>query len=395
MSFEVVATNCTYNRNSWRLKRRLRSQWIPNRYYCWFIIGAILSLDYYASTVNILKAMSFLIPNGYPLRKTKDYRSNNVVLKRSFEPCPTFKKCGVAVVTNEDLTIKTENGDNDGNNDENKSKEQYNVAADGQLTMNKDVLTFGASISYTSDPSPLPSATKDDDGAKMLTRFFQQNHGILLRGGQDEGVYPIQKLSISSSRDQRLIHRWNKQCKAVNAQLPDLEGGDYVASVETAGVLLSGIEILPTSIVGVKILPTGAQRETVGGDCKEAATAMPEFQGVLISNEQRAKGPRPFVWLFDKIVHGAKKTGDGDEKTTSFVRVWVEPINEGFVFRATTFLEIRIHYPRVLSKLLPVGKSAAEKLCGEAIRKTLEKNLLPAMDQFHRTYSKWVTDKQN
>ena len=77
---------------------------------------------------------------------------------------------------------------------------------------------------------------------------------------------------------------------------------------------------MPTSVIGTKIV----------SDTGEGT--VPEFQGVLISNEPRARGPRPVVWLFHKVLYGSKDPDfndrdgadtnrDGRQTTTSLVRV--------------------------------------------------------------------------
>jgi len=268
-----------------------------------------------------------------------------------------------------------------------------NSNRNGQYKKERTALNFGAKISYTSDPTPIPP------NHKLLSSFFQQNHGILLRGGHDDNdndneAYPIEKI-YNAEINSRLIHKWRSQCVSVNAPAPDLNRGDYVASVTTGGILFGGVEITPTSIIGVKLILE---------DDKEL-TMMPEFQGVLISNETRAKGPWLIVRLFNKILYGGKNPEDigsaiksGHNKisqTTSLTRVWAELIDDDeqlFVFRAATFLKIKIYYPRTLSRLMPMGKSTGEKIVSAAIAKALEKNLYPAMEQFNLAYMDWIID---
>jgi len=424
-----------YRKVNDEMRMRMRMRMRMHQYFSWCTIGIILSIDYYTSTIAILKASSFPTSTQFPSYHHYHNRHNHhnhhcisSIVSVATNRHRGLESCFLQREDDDDyyrkiVDTKTKgNGYSNGNN----TNKRYNKKAGWRRTKQKDVLTFGARISYTTDPTSLPPTDNNNtEETKTLTHFFQRNHGILLRGGHDElddeGAY--QKLPLSSDSDsnkrhdrraRQLIRRWREQCVVVDAPAPDLAQGDYVAEVETQGITIGGIEIVPTSVIGVKIVEdkggdgngAGGGGGGVGGVAKPIP--MPEFQGVLISNEPRARGPRPVVWLFNKILYGKNnpnfdnKDDDEDDnnqdrQTTSLVRVWTELIDDDregsaqlLVFRATTFLQIKIFYPRTLSRLFPMGKGTAEKLCSGAIAKALEKNLFPAMKQFYRAYNEYI-----
>jgi len=372
------------------------------RSYQKYIAGIFLvsSLSYYSlstsssssSPVFVILGVvsSFQLPNQPPLhhyRQQAPYGDAGATNRRGWERQLFLQKDGstTIVTTKDDITLPT----------------HLNKQRGRRRKKNQDVLTIGARISYTSDPKPAPASD-----TKALAHFFRRYHGMLLRGGYDdgdEGAYPIERLSFDKgdcSRNRRLLRKWKEQCVNVDAKAPNLDdnggggGCDYMASVETEGISMGGIRMAPTSVIGVKILPSVV--ETDGDDWKEGSM-MPEFQGVLIKNVLRAKGPRLGVWLFNTILYGNKNPDyDADDKmmeTSSLTRVWTEfndDDEQQLVFRATSFMQINIFYPKTLSRLLPLGKNSVERLCSKLIAKALEKTLFPAMKRFHGVYQEWI-----
>jgi len=364
-----------------------------------YIAGMLLvsSLNYYSSSMSTLTssrvsiilgvASSFQMPSQLPhhlYHQRTPYGDVVATNRGGWEP-HFLRKNGGTTVMEDDITLPSD----------------FKIQKGRRRKKNQDVLTIGAQISYSSDPAPAPASE-----TKTLEHFFQRHHGILLRGGYDDGdkgAYPLERLSFNdgdSKRSRQLLHIWKQQCVDVDAKLPDLDnngdgGSDYMAAVKTEGISICGVKMAPTSVIGVKILPSEVQ--TNCDDRKGKGMMMPEFQGVLIKNDMRAQGPRPVVWLFNTMLYGNKNPDyDAEHKmmnTASLTRVWTEFTDgdeQRLVFRATSFMQIKIFYPQTLSKLLPMGKGAVESLCSKLIAKALENSLFPAMKQFHRVYQEWI-----
>lgn len=263
---------------------------------------------------------------------------------------------------------------------------QYDVVEDETLPLDdeeeeKDTLRFGGTVTFTSELLPFLEE-------KSITDFFavKEHQKILLCGLNNNTSCGVRELAREELNDE-LVQRWKKQSILMGAVEPQEEEKDNIVSVKPPGIRIAGLNIVPTSTIGTTCISNTEHHD------------LPEFQAVLIDDLPMAEGRRPLVWLFNKIVYGgdpAKEdiamhfTSSTDRSESGFLRVWVEPEGKNFLIKASSTLLLEFQFPSLLLKFFPMRKEKGEKICSEAIVKTLEKNLVPAVENFCSSYTEWT-----
>ena len=247
----------------------------------------------------------------------------------------------------------------------------------------KDILRFGGTVTFTSKLLPFLEE-------KSITDFFadKEHQKILLSGVNEKNSCGVQELALEDVND-ALVYRWKKQSILMGAVEPHEEEKDNIVSVKPPGIKIAGLNIVPTSTIGTKYIPSTGNYD------------LPEFQAVLIDDVPMAEGKRPLVWLFNKIVYGGNPAEDDiitqftsstDRNESGLLRVWVEPEGQNFQIKASSTLWLEFQFPSFLLKFFPMRKEKGEKICSDAIVKTLEKNLIPAIENFCSSYTEWKID---
>jgi hypothetical protein len=249
----------------------------------------------------------------------------------------------------EQLTIDLDM-DTNIDDDEVDEMEQSNENASTQT------MKFGGKNSYTSAPIPMPT-----DVQTIHEFFAQPNHQkVLLNGGRVD-IGHMDDLDIADVD----VNKWMENARAIGGDVPDVTK-DRVVKVTPQGIKILTSEVIPLTVIGTKATSTGV--------------GMPEFQAVLIEDDPRAVGPRPLVWLFNKMVYGGnpeddtnpkylKKQRRRDEK--AMLRFWAERLPEeeeeesssSFVFKAEAELILEFEFPKFLLRFFPIGMEKAEQIC--------------------------------
>jgi len=263
-----------------------------------------------------------------------------------------------------------------------------------------ETLRFGGRQTYTSPILPLPS------NHQLLLDFFANadNQAVLLTGGKAESS--VEPIFLNLLDDVELIDVWKTNAKIMEAEEPD-ETMDKLLKVLPSGVRIITVVVCPESLVGVK-LTTCKRKEAsttpIDGD-SSSIRIFPELQVVLIEDEPKAIGPKPLVWLFNKVVYGGDPEGidkitkaakKKDRNERALLRVWAELVSQSeegddlpepsFVFKADTELRLEFGFPRLLLKFFPLSKSKAEEITSAAINRELTANIKPAIDRFSELY---------
>eukprot|EP00547_Thalassionema_nitzschioides_P008708 CAMPEP_0194222630 /NCGR_PEP_ID=MMETSP0156-20130528/33405_1 /TAXON_ID=33649 /ORGANISM="Thalassionema nitzschioides, Strain L26-B" /LENGTH=197 /DNA_ID=CAMNT_0038953501 /DNA_START=395 /DNA_END=985 /DNA_ORIENTATION=+ len=192
-------------------------------------------------------------------------------------------------------------------------------------------MRFGGKSNYTS----IATLTVPAD-VEILHEFFRQskNQQALLTGGRyDTGDLEMVDIELIDTQ------KWIDNARLMGGDEPDF-AKDKIVQVTPDGIGILTAEICPLSIIGGKVTSTSTGENN--------SSALPEYQAVLIHDYPRAKGPRPLVWLFNKILYG----GDPDDETKilkprrreekAMLRFWAERLpstinattTETFVFKA-------------------------------------------------------------
>jgi hypothetical protein len=282
------------------------------------------------------------------------------------------------------------------------SSEVKQPTSNGKKPRSSETLRFGGTQNYTSRIMPLPS------NHQTLLDFFSNvdNQVILLTGGKEDSTVTPIRLN-PTTEDAHLIDLWKTNAKFMGAEEPN-EETDQVMKVLPSGIRIITVEICPETVIGTKLTTCCEQGEISEGD-GDSSRLLPEFQAVLIEDDPKAIGPKPLVWLFNKIVYGGnpegnnERTNDLEEKKRNrdekaLLRVWAERAlssedgrlltEPSFVFKAESEMQLEFEFPRWLLKFFPLSKSKAEAVCSAAITRELTANLQPAIDQFSKAYMK-------
>jgi len=216
-------------------------------------------------------------------------------------------------------------------------------------------LRFQASTNYTTQ-----SAVYDPCVVDVL---FQHRNSIL--AGTKNRVQLLQTPGIS------LYRAWQIEAEK-NGVVPPVVGEDPILRVTTTAIKFPGLTVQTVATVG----------------CKEVPDAR-ALQITLISDELKATGPEPLVWVFYKLTGAAAATKDrrSERRTHSTNIITAEKINpNSVVFRSVAQLVIDVSFPSLLLNLLPVSHGQAEKQGSKAIQSVVERDIGPTLEELREKY---------
>jgi len=312
-----------------------------------------------------------------------------------------------------------------------------------------ETLQFGGIVNYTSQELPLPK------NIQTLHSFFsvRTNQEILLTGGagnsgsastgrsddDDDGggggggcveeisldILPPPTPPSDNAAATDILEKWKANAFSMGASEPNPKK-DTLLRVVPLTIPLSVAEVCPETLLGTKLT---SRDYPVYDDVSCGRTTVmpfPEFQAVLIEDYPRARGPKPLVWLFDRIIYGSgggtppvwvdsssivmsppatNEDEDEEEKNSNnlnnnnsssnrsrnekaLLRIWAEPTDtfENFVFTAEAKIRLEFAFPKLLLRFFPMDKDKAEEMCNNAIAKALQSNLKPAVEELTRLY---------
>ena len=223
-------------------------------------------------------------------------------------------------------------------------------------------LTFNCDSVYTSDP--VPAATPQE-----VFEFFQK---------------PAQRNCMISAGNQRVVEEvetskflgpWKERCRQLGAAEPD--ASDSVLKIITSAMKFPGLTLTSVAYIGSKLLEPQGQ----GND-------YPVYEFSLIQDEQIVEGLKPAVWMFNQITGAnSDKSKDKSQSSLSLSRVTAVPTEGGqTVFNFLIKFEIKISFPKLLLRILPVSKEKAEEQGSTTIGKTLTKDLNNSMKVLRQQY---------
>lgn len=253
-----------------------------------------------------------------------------------------------------------------------------------------ETLQFGGSMNYTCPILPLHK--------ESLFEYFQDstNQATLLTGGKDDGT--VQHISLNQTTFEGkeislLIEKWKQNAKLVKAKDPN-PIQDFIIKVIPSGIKLLTVTICPETIVGTKFT------------MYQEGNILCDYEVVLIEDDPKAVGPKPLVWLFNKIVYGGNPDTmemnddierNRNEKALLKVTAELVLIGEGqslsspcFIIRGESKMMLEFEFPKLLLRFFPLSKKKAEEISSLAISKALELNLQPAIDKFCQGYLEYI-----
>jgi hypothetical protein len=183
-----------------------------------------------------------------------------------------------------------------------------------------------------------------------------------------------------------VVGRDQSSNKKKSKKLLKLNSNQSVFKID-ALLQMPGLNIISQSTIGMKLLLSNG----INNHNNKLEDDYPEFQFTLLDSQLKPNGPKPVVWLFNKLTKYR-------DSTSSFTRVRVEQVmdkdkhddtndhtntNPKIRFVTDARLETRMHLPSSLLKVLPnVNIDKFEIQGSEAVQKLLEKELEPALNAF-------------
>jgi hypothetical protein len=176
-------------------------------------------------------------------------------------------------------------------------------------------------------------------------------------------------VELVSDISEALRQQWMRQCKQVGAAepLPD----DIMFRTQTGQVHLPGVTVISNVFIGTML-------SAICGD-------YPTLETIMVLDKRVVTGLKPAVWLFKKL------TGEDETKpilTDALCRLSVlNTENSTTVFCFDVSAKVSIHFPRLFLRLLPVGKDRAQDIGSAAVKRSLEKDILVALDVMVEKYN--------
>jgi hypothetical protein len=158
-----------------------------------------------------------------------------------------------------------------------------------------------------------------------------------------------------------------------------------------------------------------------------SSVPVPEYQFVLLAEDFVADGPPPLVWIFNQLTGigvGKRKPLTSFSSSSplnqlllkneeqkqqhlihAFLRVWPSKAEtyhyhtknldfdipvDNIVFNAQCRAEINIKFPSILLRILPVPKEVIERQGEKALLESMERDILPGLLKFRRSYLRWL-----
>jgi len=162
-------------------------------------------------------------------------------------------------------------------------------------------------------------------------------------------------------------------------QLPSLPESSTLVDTNvlefvSAGLNFPGIKVTSIMKMSSQLFLSGAEK-------------MPEYRFILLESTTKAEGPRPLVWLFNKLT---KAENNQEQSTFSYTRISGEIRGGKLVFHANARLEVRINIPRVMLKLLPVKLETFEEQGSKSLEGAM-KDLERSINRFKDAYIQWIS----
>ncbi len=241
------------------------------------------------------------------------------------------------------------------------------------------LVRFTASRHHETPPLNMPKFPK------TLDQFFSQQDYCDLLFSADATLTPLD--NPSSELWDMLSH------SATHYQefpgMNDKPSNHKIRFVELANAPMSfiGVTLHSTATVGIQYLPKSRQ------------FGLPEYHFYLLSTNLQARGPKPLVWLFYKLIgkragqEGISTVTASRFQTSGYTRVWAQPNNKkGVVFHNACRLESKLRIPSVLLSLMPFSVQHLEAKGSESLQTAIDKDMEPAAERFQDAYMNWISE---
>lgn len=227
---------------------------------------------------------------------------------------------------------------------------------EGETTVSKAELRFVGKFQTSSEPLPYKSK-------KDVMGFFQcpNNRNMFVTAG---GKRECDAVEMTET----ILENWTRLCAAEEGCVLPI-ATDEVFTVKTGEVHFPGLTLVTSATMGMKLV--------------EQKSSHPTYQVTMIGDDRQVTGLRPVVFLFNKLTGG--NSGSANNTSTTHIICDFTSKNE-VIFRTDTEITIRVKFPAMLMKLLPISKEKAEEEGSQSISKAVSKDVAESMRSFEEAY---------
>lgn len=277
------------------------------------------------------------------------------------------------------------------------------------------VLSFSASLHYCTPIQVTINEKRGEDTYETVSKFFENDkNALLLLVGSGN----MESRIMNKTPVERYESEWKTEAayfKSDKIVCPVIQEKSRLVELRTETPFLV-FTICAMALLG-KQLTTRRQQGGggTGGSSNTAAEFLvPEIQFVLLQEDFEATdGPPPLIWVFNQLTGKGKhpptpfitpvKSDDRHHNVHSFLQVYpviqrssqIEDDEKGtamnkmkdlVTFHAICKAEINIAFPSLLLHILPVAKEIIEHQGQNALKKSMERDLIPGMNNFARQF---------
>jgi hypothetical protein len=276
------------------------------------------------------------------------------------------------------------------------------------------VLNFSASLHYCTPPIQLTiNDEQGEDIHETVSSFFENDNNalyVLVGSGNMESRI------IKETPVHRYESEWETEAvyyKGDDIECPTIHEKTRLVELRTETPFLV-FTICAMALLGKHMV----HRQSCSSGNTELP--LPELQFVLLKEDfEAAGGPPPLVWIFNQLTGKGKnpapfltsiKDDDRHHNVHSFLKVYPvfqrsshkegdkqEKANrktkDAVAFHAICKAEIKIAFPSLLLHILPVAKEVIEHQGQIALKKSMERDLIPGMNNFARQFRKAMNRK--
>jgi hypothetical protein len=244
---------------------------------------------------------------------------------------------------------------------------------------NRETIVFACDLTFTCDP--LPDNIKVEDMAEFLKG--EECRRLLLSAG---GTRAVEKLQVTPD----LQGMWTEACdgfffsNSSSLSLPK-EPDEFMST--DAVIPFPGITLTNTVVNGITRMEDEKEK---GG--------LPKYLFVLVGEKKSVEGPKPLVWLFNKMtgVDDNKNDEDADtgcySKPKGYAVTYSSIINNkdgALAFNVDVRLQIVIEFPRYVMRLLPASKEKMEQQGSNACARAVSKDVELAVRKVREAFLTW------
>lgn len=235
-------------------------------------------------------------------------------------------------------------------------------AEDKESRSGTSELLFLAQKTYLSEKIMSYGNDEEDIKTKMQSFFQQQLTIQTLLGGANEN----EVIQLSPGKTAELLD--GTQSKF-----------DAVYTVTTDGIQFPGLKLTSKASIGT------SQKDTTND-------TFPCLQLIFIKDEQKVEGTKLSCWIFNKLTGGDKRNGDEEQTTsaTTLITITTDGVENGFMIQVDTKLQVKVKFPAILLKILPVSKAKAEEQGTLSLEKVLDKDFNAVLPRLSSQLTTWM-----